>query len=75
MKVLKRKVFEFDKKQKVRLVDLALNDKPVVRAILGAFLDEVNPEITARLLDSLNPLTSYKLGAVDLKFATKWKIK
>ena len=75
IKILKAKIFAFDKNQKVKLVDLALDDKPVVRALLGAILDEVNPEITARLLASLNPLTSFKLGLSGLKFSKKWKIK
>jgi len=75
IQVLKATILELDKNQKVRLVDLALTDKPMVRAILGAILDEENPEITSRLFKSLNPLTSYKIGNVFLKFAQKWKIK
>lgn len=75
VQILKSKIFELDKIQNIRLVDLAIKDKPVVRAILGAILDEKNPEITNRLFVSLNPLTSYKIGASKLEFSKKWKIK
>lgn len=73
--ILKGKISDLDKRQKIRMVDLALEDKPMVRAVLGSLLDEVNPEITDRLLKSLNTLTTFKVGATSLKFAKKWKIK
>ncbi len=74
IQILRFKVLELEKGQKVRLVDLALKDKPSVRALLGAILDEKNPEITDRLYKSLNSLTTFKVGAV-LKYAQKWRIK
>lgn len=75
LQILKGRISALDKLQKLRMVDLALEDKPMVRAVLGALLDEVNPEITNRLLKSLNTLTTFKVGATSLKFAKKWKIK
>ena len=75
LQIFKGRISSMDKLQKLKLVDLALKDKPMVRAILGAILDEMNPEITERLTKSMNPLTSFKLGETALKFAKKWKIK
>ena len=75
IQILKKKISEISKDQKVRLVSLSLVDKPMVRALLGAILDEMNPEITARLQQSLNMLTSYSLGETGLMFAKKWRIK
>jgi hypothetical protein len=71
---LREKIFELSKIQKVRLIDLAMKDKPSVRALLGAIVDEQNPEITDRLFKSLNSLTTFKIGAI-LKYAEKWRIK
>lgn len=75
VKILKKKISELDKNQKVRLVSLALADKPKVRALLGAILDESNPEITEILFQGLNQLTTYKIGISSLEFARKWRIK
>lgn len=75
IQILKGKISELDKLQKLRLVELALEDRPMVRATLGAILDEMNPEITNRLSSSLNTLTTFKVGTNSLKFAKKWKIK
>lgn len=75
IQILKKKISELDKGQKVRLVSLSLDDKPMVRALVGAILDEMNPEITETLLKSLNTLTSYKIGETGLVFSKKWKIK
>ncbi|MCK5882328.1 MAG: hypothetical protein KAG61_01460 [Bacteriovoracaceae bacterium] len=73
--VLKFKVDQLAKIKKVRLVTLALKDKPMVKAVLGAILDELNPEVTSTLYESLNSLTSYQLGNTGLKFSKKWRIK
>ena len=75
LKILKVKILELDKSQMIRLIDLALDDKPSVRALLGAILDEKNPEITERLFKSLNSLTTFKVGASELVYSKKWKIK
>ena len=75
IRILKVKIFSYDKIQKIKLIDLALTDKPVVRALLGAIIDEVNPEITERLKKSINPLTSFKLGVTNLQYSKRWKIK
>ncbi len=73
--ILKFRVDQLTKNKKVRLVTLAIKDKPMVKAILGAILDELNPEITGSLYEILNPLTSYKVGETGLKFSNKWRIK
>jgi hypothetical protein len=75
LQILKGKIGSLDLGQKLKLIDLALEDKPMVRAILGAILDELNPELTTRLAESMNPLTSFILGETSLKFEKKWKIK
>lgn len=75
IRILKAKIFSFDKLQRIKLIDLALDDRPMVRALLGAIIDEVNPEITDRLAKSLNPLTNFKIGLTNLLYSKKWKIK
>lgn len=75
IQILKGKISELDKLQKLRLIELALEDKPMVRAILGVILEEMNPEITNRLADSMNSLTTFKLGVTTLRFMKNWKIK
>lgn len=73
--ILKFRVDQLTKNEKVRLVTLATKDKPMVKAILGAILDELNPELSGSLYETLNPLTSYKVGETGLKFSSKWRIK
>lgn len=75
IQILKQKISDLTRDEKVRLVTLALDDKPMVKALLGAILDEMNPELTNRIQQSLNTLTTYKLGQTNLIFASKWKIK
>lgn len=65
-------------KEKKLLVHLALKYPPSSRALLGAILDEINNTVlTKRLMDSLNPITTYKLKGVNrvLSFSNKWNIK
>lgn len=60
------------------LVRLALKYPPSTRAILGAILDEIESKVeTDHLLDSLNSITSYKIGVSNEMFSTldKWNIK
>lgn len=75
---LKAIISELSSKEKVLLVELALNYSPATRALTGALLDEVSSaNLTDELLKSLNPISSYKLGISKdiLLKSTKWNIK
>lgn len=51
---------------KTTLVKLALKYPPAVRAILGAILDKLgNVDLTEPLLNSLNPISTYKFPGID----------
>ena len=59
------------------LCEIALKYPPRVRALLGALLNELNPNVPAmKLKNSLNPLTIYKYGIEKelLRFINFWKI-
>jgi hypothetical protein len=69
---------DLSQKDKELLVNLALNYSPATRALTGALLDEIGcSKLTEKLLQSLNPITSYKLGISQeiLSNTTKWNIK
>jgi hypothetical protein len=60
------------------LVRLALKYPPSTRALLGAILEQLQYYIyTPRLLNSLNPITKYKLSGVNKVLTTsrKWNIE
>lgn len=70
-------VKSLSKEDKDTIVRLALKYSPVVRAILGAMLDEISDQIYAETLKrSLNPITKYKIEGIQkvLKQADKWNI-
>ena len=59
------------------MVDLAKNYPPFVKALLGAIVQEVQPNILLTpLFTALNPLSVYKIGVKEksLKFQKYWKI-
>lgn len=61
----------------VTMVRLALKYPPMVRALLGALLDQVKADsVSEPLYKSLNPITKYKVkGAVNVLRSTgKWNI-
>ena len=63
---------------KSTLVRLALKYSPVTRALLGAFLEQLQQtNFTHPLLKSLNPITKYKLKGVSnvLNTPKNWNIK
>ncbi len=65
-------------KDKKTMVRLALKYPPATRALLGAILDEIgNEELSTPLLNSLNPITKYKLTGADKVLSTtrKWNIQ
>ncbi len=68
---------EISVSEKTTLVKLALKYPPFTRALLGAFLEEIgNKKLTVSLQKSLNPITVYKLSAVNRTVSTaeKWNI-
>lgn len=75
---LKSIISGLSSKEKILLVKLALNYSPATRALVGAILDEIGQQdLTKALLNSLNPISSYKLGIpqeIILK-SNKWNIK
>lgn len=59
------------------LIRLALKYPPSTRALLGAYVNQVKPELdTSALLNSLNPITAYKIGVANgvLQNPQKWNI-
>jgi len=74
----KKSIDDMSKKEQGRLAKLAEKCKPRTRAIIGAILRETgNWEDSIKLKESLNPLTSYKVGLSDdvLKEKSRWKIQ
>ena len=66
-----------EEKQK-RLVDLALNYKPIVRALLGAIMEknQADEALVTKLRKSLNDSTIFRLQiSEELIPAAKWNIK
>jgi len=73
---LKAIIREMEEKAIRRIVILALNYPPMVRALMGAMLDEVrNNTLSQPLYDSLNPVTFYKIGFnAESSTLKKWRI-
>ena len=73
----KKNVEAISKEQKERLAVLAKEYRPRTRAIMGAILSELGEwEKSYMLKETLNPLSSYKVGLSEnvLKEKSKWKI-
>jgi len=63
---------------KAQLVQLALTYSPGTRALLGALLEQIGKRpLAIRLRQTLNPLTSYRLGlsAAALPTRDQWRIR
>lgn len=61
-----------------RMIRLSLKYPPATRALLGAFVSELNKSVnTDTLFKSLNPITVYKIGIStnELSTAENWHIK
>jgi hypothetical protein len=59
------------------MIELAKNYPPFVKALLGAIVQEIQPNILLTpLFKALNPLSVYKIGVKDnsLRFQKYWKI-
>ena len=64
-------------KEKSTLVRLALKYPPAAKAILGALLEELQPNsLTEQLYKTLNPISKYKLSGIGKVLSTteKWNI-
>jgi predicted transcriptional regulator of viral defense system len=64
--------------EKAQLVQLALTYNPGTRALLGALLEQLGEkQLSHRLHETLNPLTSYRLGlsATALPNLDHWRIR
>jgi len=73
-----KKIATLKIKQQQQLIRLALKYPPRARALTGAILENLKSELNIEeLKESLNPLTSYKLGLKDneLPTAKNWTIK
>ena len=67
---------ELSDTDKTRIIRLALKYPPSVRALLGAILETIKFENIDQLYKSLNPITKYKFGRIEiiLPFVDKWNI-
>ena len=77
VKYTKSNVEKLSVKERWQLAKLAQKYRPRTRAILGAIFKELGDwEESTMLKETLNPLTSYKVGLSDdvLKEKAKWKI-
>ena len=73
----KRTIADLSKEKKERLVFLVKERRPRTRAIIGAILKEFGEwEDSTMLKETLNPLSSYKVGISKevLKEKNRWKI-
>jgi len=76
MNLLANKIAAFDTGKKRRLVSLALNYQPAVRALLGAIMEQYCPDVNVTpLKKSLNPVTTYKIGPTTLPTTKNWNIR
>lgn len=61
--VLLKRLKKLNQRQATELVELGKKYQARVRALLGAMLEATNrPKLSARLKETLNPLTTYKAG-------------
>ena len=77
-KILTNKILELNNKQIKKIINLALEYPPRVRAFLGAVLENIDKNLdTKKLEDSLNPFTTFSLGITEdiLSTVEKWRIK
>lgn len=75
--ILKNKILSYDEDEIHRIVFLAKKSKSSVRALLGAMIEKKYLKESSELLETLNPLTMYKLNISEeiLPNKRKWKIK
>ena len=63
-------------RDKSYLIHLLMNERPFVRAILGAILEGLGIKAAQEIKSTLNPLTEYKIGIKKMPFSNgkKWRI-
>ncbi|RLD00943.1 MAG: hypothetical protein DRI32_09745 [Chloroflexi bacterium] len=77
-RILQNRIENLSEKEQRAMVRLAMKYPPVTRALLGAILCDLGQdEITGKLKESLNPLTSYIIPGVSkaVSSAPEWSIK
>lgn len=77
-KVLQNLIANLTEKEQAAIVRLAMKYQPATRALLGAILSDLGKdELTAKLKESLNPLSSYTIPGITkvLPSAPDWSIK
>lgn len=78
IKIMRGKIGKLGEKNTEQLVKYALRYPPRVRALLGALLDSNRSNVNTRQLkNSLNPLSTFKLGLknLDLPLKNDWYIE
>jgi hypothetical protein len=76
--LLRARIRNLSAANKAQLVKLALTYSPGTRALLGALLEQLGgKQLSQRLRETLNPLTSYRLGlsATALPNRDQWRIQ
>jgi hypothetical protein len=75
---LREQIGKLKPPQKAQLTELAASYNPATRALLGAVLEQLGEnQLATQLQNSLNPLTTYKIGlsALILPNRAKWRIQ
>jgi hypothetical protein len=71
VKILSKKLEAFDDKKVEELIKYALLYPPRVRALLGAILEDMDTKAKiVKLKESLNPITTFKLGLKETELPT-----
>jgi len=62
--------------ERISLIHLLLNERPFVRAILGALLEGLGVKAAQEIKSTLNPMTEYKIGIKKMPFPKMkgWRI-
>lgn len=71
--LLKEIISTYTTKQQATLVELALKYPPLTRALLGSML--TNEKLSAKLLQTLCPLTYFRVGFSSAQIDQKWNIQ
>jgi predicted transcriptional regulator of viral defense system len=76
IEIMKNKIKGLNRIERIKLVKLAPNYRPSVKALLGAILEEWDRKLVKVLKMSLNPFSTYDLGAIsNLPNKKAWNIK
>ena len=63
-------------RERINLIHLLSNERPFVRAILGALLEGLGVKAAQEIKSALNPMTEYKIGIKKMPFPKmkEWRI-